>query len=172
MSLFGKAICSTKEHGAPNCVVVLKRMPQGMIISCSCLYSAFHVHWLITVTVNHKNNCISHTDLEKNIIIRMYTSSWVTKLLVSALHVHLLKRNQDSKGNRKSLYFIRQKKKKSPTFKKNWKCLQLELLSTFTTVSFAEASHQQQKSNSGKYLSCLIWPHYICKKYPWCRGWL
>lgn len=111
MSLFGKAICSTKEHGAPNCVVVLKRMPQGMIISCSCLYSAFHVHWLITVTVNHKNNCISHTDLEKNIIIRMYTSSWVTKLLVSALHVHLLKRNQDSKGNRKSLYFIRQKKK-------------------------------------------------------------
>lgn len=115
-------------------------------------------HWLTTITVNHKNNCTSHTDLEKNIIIRMYISSWVTKLLVSALHTCLLKRDQDSKGNRKSLYFIRQKKKsKSPTFKKNWKRLQLKLLSTFTTASFAEASPQQQKNN-WKYLSRLICP--------------
>lgn len=46
----------------------------------------------------------------------MYIPRWATKLLVYALHIHLLKRVQDSKGNRKSLYFIRQKKKKQATY--------------------------------------------------------
>lgn len=64
----------------------------------------------------------------------MYIPRWATKLLVYALHIHLLKRVQDSKGNRKSLYFIRQKKKASHLLSKR----------TENVCNWSSCQHSQQ----------------------------